>query len=333
MASEEVSITGLDWVRGTEEPLDTFSRQIEKISWDNVALDDRAAFDMNLRLSGLSEESVLEALSVRDLGAAELVEAAERLKPYEGVAFAVSPAVYIEAQNFYRAKRRSALQMLGDWWNQRVTVVASTEPLPVKIPLFVLGTPSVPNCKAEWTNEITSGISRGWALQLAGSGFGSDAGNTYISSASFEAASGDTKLIFCDVALHLEHIEIRQKNKPPVRQWRIDLTSVNKGLWPGLLLLSPDAVPARGDFVRPFQVAGDPTTSSATFTETYSQTSTKKVNVGLNVHGVQLGLTATSDFGSSIKIKYTLRTGVDYELFYARDCDGYLFGPNAVHPR
>jgi hypothetical protein len=283
---------------------------------------------MNLRLSGLSEESVSEALAVRDLGAAELVEAAERLKPYEGISFAVSPPGYIEAQNFYRERRRSALQKLGDWWNQRVTVVASTEPLTVRIPLFVLGTPSVPNCKAEWTNEIISGISRGWALQLVGSGFGSDAGNTYISSASFEAASADTKLIFCDVALQLEHIEIRQKNRPPVRQWRIDLTSVAKGkLWPGLLLLSPDAVPARGDFVRPFQVAGDPTSSSATFTATYSRTATKKVNVGLNVHGVQLGLTANSDFGSSIEIKYTLKTGIDYELFYARDCNGYLFGP------
>ena len=330
MPNGEVGVTGLDWVRGTEQPLETFSRPIEKASWDNVALDDRAAFERDLRLSGLSEDSIMEALDIRDRSAAELVEASKRLEPYKNVAFLESPPEYIDAQNFYDAKRRSALKRLDDWWKKRVKIIG-TESLVVKVPLFVLGTPSAPDCKAEWTNEIVSGISRGWTLQLAGSGFGSDAGSTYVSSATFEASSGETKLIYCDVALQLEHLEIKQpKKQPPVRQWRIDLTKVAEGtLWPGLLLLSPDAVPPRGDFVRTYPLAGDSTAAPARYKEVYAQSSSKRVNVGLNVHGVQLGLTAASDFGSSVEIKYTLRAGMDYDLFYASDCDGYLFGSTA----
>jgi hypothetical protein len=324
---EGVYVTGLDWVRGTEEPLDTFSRPIETISWDEVALDDRAAFDKNLRVAGLSKESVSEALAVRDVGLAEMAEAIKRMEPYENIAFSNSPPGYIAAQNFYDAKRKSALQKLGDWWNQRVTTVEAVEPLLVRVPLFVLGAPSAPDCKAEWTNEIVSGFSSGWTLTLAGSGFASDAGSTYITSANFEASSGQTKLIFCDVALQLEHVAIHQPNKPPVRRWRIDLTKVGDGtVWPGLLLLDPDAVPPSGDFVRKFPLAGDPSGSLATYKEKYSRKTKQKVNVGLNVKGVELGLSATSDFGSDIEIKYSLKSGIDYELLYASDCDGYLFG-------
>lgn len=327
MAFEDVRVTGLDWVRGTEEPLNTFSRPIEKISWDEVALDNRAAFAKNLRASGLSEQSVSEALAVRDASAAEMVEAIKRLKPYENTAFRESPPELIEAQHFYSAKRESALKKLGAWWKTNVTVLESIQHV-VKIPLFVLGTPSVPNCKAEWTNEIVSGISNGWTLQLAGSGLGSDAGSTYVESANFQASSGQTKLIIGDVALQLEHIEIRQKKGPPVRQWRIDLTSVAEAkVWLGAKLLFPDAVPPRGDFVRPFPLADDPSGAPATYEKGYTTCTAKKVNVGLDVRGVKLGLTASSDFGSTIKIKYTLISGVDYALFYARDCDGYVFGP------
>ena len=148
MTSEEVAITGLDWVQGKEEPLETFSRRIEKIAWDDVALDDRVGFDASLRSAGLSEQSVLEALAVRDLAADELLPATERLEPYENVSFSESPPDYIEAQQFYFTTRRSALERLRDWWRQRVTVIDSIEPLTVRIPLFVLGTPSVQGCTA-----------------------------------------------------------------------------------------------------------------------------------------------------------------------------------------
>ncbi len=327
MTSEDVYVTGLDWVRGTEEPLDTFSRPIATISWDEVALDNRAAFDEDLRMAGLSKESVSEALAVRDAGLAEMAEAIERLEPYKNIKFRTSPPEYIAAKEFYNAKRKSALQKLGDWWNQRVTTVEAVEPLSVRVPLFVLGAPSAPGCKAEWTNEIVSGFSKGWTLTLAGSGFASDAGSTYITSANFEASSGETKLIFCDIALQLEDVAIHQLNKPPVRQWRIDLTKVGDGtVWPGLLLLDPDAIPPSGDFVRKYPLAGDTSGSLATYKEKYSRKTKLKVNVGLKVKGVELGLSAASDFGSDIEIKYSLKSGIDYELLYASDCDGYLFG-------
>ena len=75
----------------TDEPIETFSRQLSRIAWEYVALDDRAAFDASLRSSGLSEQLVAEALAVRDLGEVEMSDAVERLKPYENVIFLESP--------------------------------------------------------------------------------------------------------------------------------------------------------------------------------------------------------------------------------------------------
>jgi hypothetical protein len=327
MASEEFFVTGPDWVRGAEEPIESSGRPIETTSWDEVALDRRAEFDKSLRLSGLSEESVQEALAARDLSAAELIEAKKRLEPYKGISYAESPPDLIDARRYYEDRRRSALQMLGDWWNKRVVVVDFTEPRLVRVPLFVLGTPSAPNCEAKWTNEIVSGLSDGWEVQIAGSGFASDRGTSYVNSASFEALSGQTKLIYCDIPVQLEHIEIRQKKRPSVRQWRINLNSdPQMELAPGLLLLDPHAIPEEGKLAKTFPTAGDPSGSTATYTMGYTEERKETVTVGLDVKGVKLGLTAKSSFGSNIKIEYKLRTGLDYDLFYARDCDGYVFG-------
>ena len=326
MASEEFFVTGFDWLRGTEEPIKSFGRPIETTTWANVALDRRDEFDKDLRRSGLTEESVQEALTIRDASAAKLVEAEKRLEPYAGISYAESPPDLIAAQHFYSERRRSALQMLIDWWNKRVVVVERTEPRLVRVPLFVLGTPSTPKCEARWTNEITVGFSDGWGVELAGSGFASDSGTSYVDSASFEASSGQTKLIYCDVPVQLEHLEIRQKNKPSVRQWRVRLNSKPEmPLAPGLLLLDPDAIPGQGKPARTFPTAGDTSGSTATYTMGYTETRKDAVKVGLDIKGVKLGLSAKSDFGSRIKIEYKLRTGIDYELFYARDCDGYLF--------
>jgi hypothetical protein len=327
---EEVDITGPGWVHGEEEPLETFSRTLERTAWDDVALDDRVAYEAALREAGMSEKSVLDAVLARDDAAAEMAEAIERLKPYRGVAFKGPPPDYIEAQELYRTQRVSAQRKLRRWWKKNVKVVGS-EQRTVVIPLFVLGTPSVQGCKAEWTNEIASVFTAGWTLHVAGSGFGSDSGNTYVESASFEASSGEHKVIFCEADLRIEHIEIRQKGGPPVQRSRIDLAGMAQSSPRlGLLLLAPDAVPARGPLAYRFPLAGDPSDSSATFTRKYSQDKTKNVSVGIDVHGVQLGLTATSDFGSSVEIKYTLKTGTDYELFHAADCDGLLFGTTLV---
>jgi hypothetical protein len=322
---DEVGVTGLDWVRGTREPLDISSARIETRSWADAAIKDRVAFDKDLRASGLSEEFISEALAVRDAGAADIREAAAeassnwRHRPGE-MGFQIErPEIGVA--------RRTAFEMLGDWWNRRVTVVESRETVDVTVPLFVLGTPSAPGCTAEWTNEITSGTARTWKVTLAGSGFGSDVGSTYIKSANFSAVSGETKLIFWEVSLGIEHIEIHQRAKPPVRTLRLDFTNGDQTtVAPGLLLLDPDAMRASGEFITRFPLSGDPTGAVATFKEKYAPTAKKTNQFGLTAQGLEVGLSAVSDFASSVEIKYALTAGTDYWLFCARDGDGYLFG-------
>ena len=44
------------------------------------------------------------------------------------------------------------------------------------------------------------------------------------------------------------------------------------------------------------------------------------------MNGIQLGLSVASTFAASVEIKYTLKTGADYELFCAESSEGLLFG-------
>ena len=55
---------------------------------------------------GLSEQSVLEALAVRDDAATELSDARERLKLWDGVSFYGPDPDYIDAQDFYRKSEK-----------------------------------------------------------------------------------------------------------------------------------------------------------------------------------------------------------------------------------
>ena len=158
-------------------------------------------------------------------------------------------------------------------------------------------------------------------------GLGSDVDVAFIESASFEACSGETKLIFCRVVVQLEHIEISEPRRPTTRQWRVDVAGLNDHiLLPGLLLLDPDAVPIRGEFVARYLLAGDPSGSMASYTYKYSQTRPRITKAGINVNGIQLGLSVASTFAASVEIKYTLKTGADYELFCAESSEGLLFG-------
>jgi hypothetical protein len=134
-------------------------------------------------------------------------------------------------------------------------------------------------------------------------------------------------MVVCHVPLEVELIEIHEPGKPTIRQCRTILERVPEwGLVVAPELLAPDVVLARAEYVRPFPLAADPTAAPATYSLAYVQGTTKKVSAGFSAHGVQLGLSATSDFASSVKITYTLSAGVEYGLFRARDYDGYLFG-------
>jgi hypothetical protein len=325
MTSEIVQPMRLEWMQGREEPLESFSRPLEPVTWGEAALDDRAAFDTELRAAGLSERGIEEALAVRDEAAAKLLLAQERLKPFENVMFCNPPPEYCAAHNFYSNTRKTVLENLVDWWRERVTTVEAVDFYTARIPLFVLGTPKDRGCTSKWSRDIISGFSGGGTLHIAGNGLASGSASTYVSYSGFQADSSDIKLIFCDVKLRLVHIEIHEPAKPSVRTWRIDFADSALSAI-GLLILAPNMVPPLGEFIRPYPLAGDTSGALATYSETYKQQKNKKANIGFKVQGVDLGLTTSFDCSDSIKIEFLLKGGTDYGLYYAKDCDGVLFG-------
>jgi len=326
MSGSEITIRGLEWVRGQEEPFDA-SSTLGLIEWEHLALNEREVFAADLRALGLSEPMVAETLEFRDGEADQISEVIKTFWDRQPRRYLTTPPeLQAEATLVFDSARMTARQRLRDWWNSRVTTVEQREPIELRFPLFVMGAPSVDECKAEWMGEAAYGGMVGWSVTVAGTGLGKDGRATASTSSTFEATSGQTKLIFLPITVQLEQIAINEPGQHSIRRWQIDVAGMSEShRSPGVLLLPPDAVPPRGVLVDTYPLAGDPTASTATYQRKYVQSSVRHLNVGIKARGVDLGLSAESTMTSTVALKYTLRSGVDYELYEAAVGDGLLF--------
>ena len=196
----------------------------------------------------------------------------------------------------------------------------------LRLPLFLLSAPAVAGCSAEFTSETRKEGKTSWSLTIAGTGLGGEGKVAVTTSATFEAANGQRKVIFLPVTVMLETVVLTEPGAAPVRRHRIDLAGLlEQDPAPGSLLLAPDALPPLGPFVRTYSLADDASGTIAEYRETYTQASVAKLEVGVKTHGVELGLTSEATMQTSVGLKLKLRSGLDYRLHGALEGDGLLW--------
>lgn len=322
-----VQVEGLEWVRGDEEgPVGTADVVLR--TWEDLALESRDRFAADLRAMGLPGPVVGRGLELRDRAAQDVAEEVRAFwQDHRYRYIDTPPEVMEEVQLVYNSARRSAWAQLRDWWLGRVTTVESRESLGVRLPLFLVAAPAAPGCSVEFTTGGSEADKIGWSLTIAGTGLGGEASINVATSATFEVASGQRKVIFLPLTVVLETVVVTEPGVAPLRRYRIDVAGlVDQRPAPGALLLASNALPDLGLHLETYHLAGDPTDSTATYAYTYEQKSLASLKVGIKTDVVELGLTSESAMQSSVALKFKLRSGRDYQLHQPADGDGVLWG-------
>lgn len=322
----DVLIEGLEWVHGIEEPFEGRA-DLKSFDWEESALDRPEQFAMDLQDLRLPKRIIRSALELREKGSEQVSEAVRAFWDRQPRRYLTAPPeLEAEALLVYNSARANAVRRLRDWWSKRVTVVERREPIEMRFPLFVLGAPSAEGCKARWMGEVQKDEETSWSVAFAGTGLGRDGTATVSTSSTFEALSGQTKLIFVPITIQLERVSVTDPTSPPIQRWRLDVAGLSdQHRSPGPLLLTLDAVPPLGPVIDTYPLSGDPTDTVAMFERAYTQLHSTRLSVGFKARDIGLSVSASSTMTSTVRLEYTLNSGRDYELCQSATGDGLLF--------
>jgi hypothetical protein len=322
-----VTVHGLEWLRGDVQPVPG-TASVALTNWEDLALADRARFVSDLQSMGLPEAVVNQGLQLRDRAAQSVDDAVGEFWASRPRRYAVTPPVVQEqATLVYNSARSTAWQRLQDWWGGQVIQVEDRRPVELHLPLFVFAAPTAAECRAKLATSIAQQKSLGWALTIVGSGLGGQGSVTVTAAATFEALSGQVKVIFLPLTVEVEEVVIRERDSHHVRRQRVDIAGLQEQRpAPGVALLDREELrPVLGPRVQTYPLASDPTGTVATYGYTYTAPTTARCQLGLTAHGVNLGVTAESILTTSVTLTYELRSGRDYRLFRVCDWHGLLW--------
>jgi hypothetical protein len=310
-----VEVRGLEWLQGDVEPF-VGTATVELRDWEELALEKRTRFSSDLRGMGLPPMLIGQGLKVRDAATAEVSKAVADFWRHHGVKYIQTPPeVEREVDLVYDSARSQAWARLRDWLAGRAIEVESRVPVDLRLPLFLLSAPGARGCSAEFTSGTGHEGNIGWSLTIAGTGLGGEGNVAVSTSATFEAANGQRKVIFLPVTVVLETLVLSERSGAPLHLYRIDIAGLDEqDPAPGSLSLAPDTEPPLGSFVKTYPLAGDTSGTITTFGYEYRRGKAGKLTVGVTTHDVELGLTAESRMQSAVGLKFKLRSGLDYRL-------------------
>jgi hypothetical protein len=310
------------WMAGTEELLEGSTELGPVQEWGIGAARADIAFATGLRSAGLPDDEVAEALTVRDEYKASVKEAARYRIPG---AFYFKDPVPVTV----RQRRYSAWSRLLDWVSGRQVKVLESADIPVRIPLFLLGCADVEGCTAAFSHETAEARALKWAMTIYGSGLSGSRELSTSVSAKFSAAEGQVKMIFLDLTLPVEHIEITRDGRTIGSGFQIDGANVRPAASPGLYLLSAASPPPTRGEVTQFPLSGDTSRALSTYQWTYERSLEKTTKLGVEAFNSSLTLAYGSVLTDQIALTYELRGGHDYRLLAAAEGDGLLWAPTA----
>jgi hypothetical protein len=307
------------WMAGTEEPIEG-STQLGPAQ--------------ELRVDDWNVNALLAAWRSIGLPGDEVAKDSELVEKYHSV-IEEAESYYEPGTSYYdspvpfevRERQSSAWSRLKDWISGRQVKVLEVAETPVRIPLFLLGCTDVKGCTAAFGHETTEARTLRWDMTIYGSGLSGQRQLTTSVSAKFSAVAGQVKMIFLDLTLPVERIDITRGNQTIGSGFQINGTNVRPAASPGLYLLSADSLPPTGEEVTRFPLSGDTTQAIATYQWTYKRSKNKMVTLGVNAFNSSLNLSYESELTDAISLTYELRGGHDYTLLSAAEGDGLLWAP------
>jgi hypothetical protein len=196
----------------------------------------------------------------------------------------------------------------------------------LQLPLFLFSAPEIPGCTATFTTESTEGYGFGWSVTIMGTGLGADSSIQTSASATFRAASGETKVVFLPTAVFVERITVLDRGAPIYEGCRIDVACIHEqGQNPAVMLLAANALPPLGRKEIDYPLGGDTPGGITTYSRTYMRTKKPFKRLGIKAYGVELELSVQSEMSKRKELIYDLRGGYDYALHRVAEWDGLLW--------
>ena len=318
------------WMAGTVKPLEGLTELGTAGEWGE-AVDD-VAFKQGLRAAGFPESDIIEAAAVRNVESC-----GRRTRPYydqyESDHYPEKqqyPGRHVrDGKYFYetapvvdRPLDNIRWSRLVDWFSGRRVTVLETAKIPVRIPLFLLGCADVDGCTAVLSHEATKSQTLAWDMTIYGSGLSGSRDITTVVAAKFSAAAGQVKVIFLDLTLPVQRIEITKDGRTIGTGFQIDGANVQPAASPGLCLLSAASRPPTGGEITRFPLAGDTTGALSTYQWTYKRSTKMTATLGVKAFNSALTLNYGSTLTDQVSLTYELRGGHNYGLLAAAQGHG-----------
>jgi len=330
LSTSGVEIVGLPWLHGTDERIGGHGAvaDVTVIPWEEAALANPSRFADELRTLGLRVEDIDASVDLAASGKAEADTAVSNFWATRGHNFFEDPADPARAKQIYNSAQASGLSKLRNWWKDRnicIQVEERTE-VSLQLPLFLISAPGIPGCSATFTTESFEGHGFGWSVTIMGTGLGADSSVQASASATFKAASGETKVVFLPATVFVEKITVLDRGAPIYNGYRIDVAGIHKQNYaPAVMLLDANSLPPLGRKDKDYQLGGDTSGGITTYKHTYMRTKKPFKRLGIKTHGVELELSVQSEMSKRKELVYDLRGGYDYVLHRVADWDGLLW--------
>lgn len=273
--------------KGTDLPMQAQST-VTMRSWQESALDDADRFMSDLQMLGLQQDEVSHGVELARTGGS------------------------------------GPLARLNDWFSGRKIVVDSRQPADVILPLFVLSAYSTPGCVSTYQTTSDQSHKLGWNVTIFGTGLSGEATISSSVTSTLTAEAGQAVLVFLPITVAVEQVRVVAKDGTTISSGqRIDVSPAQQEHpVPGGRLLDASALPAPGEFVQTYSLAGYPAGSPADYQYVYTQEKSASLRVGLKVSGADISVTGSVSMSTSVTLDFKLAGGRDYRLSRLADGDG-----------
>ncbi|MEV1177558.1 hypothetical protein [Nonomuraea sp. NPDC049784] len=299
------------WVSGEVLPVEGQAEILTEEQWGHLsAVAIQEVFESGLREMGMPAMDIHHIVSQRDMMYART---SKNLK-------------YWPRDVWPRLIGGVLKDRLHDWFSQRAIQVDKSVDVHVHVPLFVLAAPEVTGCKASFKTQEKTAQKLGWKVSVLGAGLEDSGVLEATISSSFNAVSGETKVVFVPISVPVEKVTIIESGHTIGEGHRVNAKELRVTGNPGLLLLPPRDAPPIGDLAERYPLAGDATGALATYEHVLSSMFGHSLNIGVQAFGSDVGIRTAIETSTSVTLTYELRGGFDYELHFLAEGQGRVWG-------
>ncbi|WP_326743419.1 hypothetical protein [Streptomyces sp. NBC_01768] len=271
----------------------------------------RDVFESSLRDAGVPDTHLREALEAWDRASAATGSTGE----YTRVSQMEISDVFAELRN---------------WFQGRTFRVEDSVDVEFGLPLFILGAPNAPDCKASFTMKRTDTRKYDWYAVIFGTGLSKSRLVQQSVSSTFRANTGEIKVLFIPMSVPVEKVTYMVNNVPVGDGIRVDAERAKHIGEPSACMLPPGATLPMGDVAMHYRLSGD--SSGAVSNHTYEYKKNlydylpDTAQLGLKAFDADLSIKVNVDMTWEASLDYELRSGFDYELHHVVEGHGLVWG-------